>query len=88
MRGARRTRLWIFVSAASTVSLSLMLGVLRLAGPLYLWFAVAGGALMVFAAAQGLERRVADHWPRRMQRVSVVYLLVLAAGLSLDWLVS
>ncbi len=84
--GAENTRLWIFVTASLTVSMGIALGGFGLAGPAYLLFAFAGGVLLMARALPGLERVVAAQWPRRLQRSTVMYLLAIAAGLSIDWL--
>lgn len=84
--GAERTRLWIFLSACCTVSIGIALGGLGLAGPLYLISSFAGGAVIMGGALQGLERSPSSRWPLRMQRLTVIYLTVIAGGLFVEWL--
>lgn len=86
--GASRTRLAVFLTACATVSVGIALGGLGMAGPLYLLAAFAGGAVIMGGALQGLEANVSPLWPRRMQRMTVVYLALIAAGLSADWVLS
>jgi len=86
--GAERTRFWIFMSASATVSASLFLGVLGLVGELYLGFAAAAAGAMMVVALIGLEREVDPGWPRRMLRLTVVYLPLLTTGIFLDRLLS
>jgi len=86
--GASKTRLCIFFSACCTVSIGITLGGLGMAGPLYLLAAFAGGAIIMGGALQGLEANVSPQWPLRMQRLTVVYLALIAAGLASDWVLS
>ncbi len=86
--GAERTRLWIFLSACCTVSIGIALGGLGLAGPLYLISSFAGGAVIMGGALQGLERSPSPRWPLRMQRLTVIYLAVIAGGLFVEWFIT
>jgi heme o synthase len=83
--GPSRTRLAVFFSACATVSLGIALGGLGMAGPLYLLASFGGGAIIMGGALQGLEASVSPRWPRRMQRMTVVYLALIAVGLAADW---
>lgn len=86
--GPARTRFAAFFGACCTVSIGIALGGLGMAGPLYLVAAFGGGAVIMGGALQGLEANVSPRWPLRMQRMTVVYLALIAAGLSADWILS
>ena len=55
-----------------------------LVGSLYLGFAAAAGGAIMTLALTGLEREVSPRWPRRMLRLTLVYLPLLTAGIFLD----
>jgi heme o synthase len=84
--GPSRTRLAIFLFAIATVSIGITLGGLGMAGPLYLIAAFVGGAVIMGGALQGLEANVSPMWPRRMQRLTVIYMALIAVGLASEWM--